>query len=327
MAKSITALVFGRAMTQNLIGPDDPLGSLIPPADAAHGAITMRHLLTMTSGLQWNGLRDYNITHARPDQRGADGSGRQEAGHLLGVLAERPRAGRRGDPERGRRRLPGLRPAASSSDRSGSRTAAGAGSATNAGHTQGFFGVHMTPDDYARFGELMRLGGVWQGKRLLSKRFVREAITPVAQSGCYGWFIWVNASKPCVSPRVVDRPVSDEQHVPDAAGRRLPIRRALRPARHRLPQPGPRRRPLRQRQRQLRRRRRRGRRSSTTACWPRSPTSRSRCPKPEPDAERRQPRGRRPRLLRGRPAPGRGRRRRSSRRRFRRRARRAPARP
>jgi hypothetical protein len=72
----------------------------------------------------------------------------------------------------------------------------------------------MTPDDYARFGELMRLGGVWQGKRLLSKEFVREAITPIPQSGCYGWLIWVNASKPCVSPRVVDRPVSDDNMFP-----------------------------------------------------------------------------------------------------------------
>ncbi len=42
----------------------------------------------------------------------------------------------------------------------------------------------------------------------------REAITPVAQSGCYGWFIWVNAAKPCVSPRIVDRPVSDDRMFP-----------------------------------------------------------------------------------------------------------------
>ena len=61
LAKSITALVFGRAMTLNLIGPDDPLGSLVPEADAAHGEITTRNLLTMTSGLRWNGPRDYNI--------------------------------------------------------------------------------------------------------------------------------------------------------------------------------------------------------------------------------------------------------------------------
>ena len=33
LAKSITSLVFGRAMTLGLVGPDDPLGSLIPAAD------------------------------------------------------------------------------------------------------------------------------------------------------------------------------------------------------------------------------------------------------------------------------------------------------
>ncbi len=49
--------------------------------------------------------------HAGPDRRGAHGPGREGPRHLLGVLAERPRAGRRGDPERGRRGLPGLRPA------------------------------------------------------------------------------------------------------------------------------------------------------------------------------------------------------------------------
>ena len=111
MAKSITALIFGRAMTQGLVGPDDPLGSLIPVADQAHGAITMRDLLTQTSGLQWNGLRDYNILMPDRIARGAHGPGGEAAGHLLGVLAERAGAARGGDPERRRRGLPGLRPA------------------------------------------------------------------------------------------------------------------------------------------------------------------------------------------------------------------------
>ena len=61
MAKSVTAMIFGRAMTVGLISPDDPVGSLVPEADRPHGQITMRNLLTMTSGLRWNGLRDYNI--------------------------------------------------------------------------------------------------------------------------------------------------------------------------------------------------------------------------------------------------------------------------
>ena len=61
MAKSVTSLMFGRAIELGLISPDDPVGSLLPVADRGHGAITMRHLLTMTSGLHWNGLRDYNV--------------------------------------------------------------------------------------------------------------------------------------------------------------------------------------------------------------------------------------------------------------------------
>ena len=61
MAKSVTALMFGRAMQLGLIDPEDPVGSLVPEADRAHGRITMRDLLTMTSGLRWNGFRDYNV--------------------------------------------------------------------------------------------------------------------------------------------------------------------------------------------------------------------------------------------------------------------------
>jgi CubicO group peptidase (beta-lactamase class C family) len=59
MAKSITSLVFGRAMQLGHVSPDDAVGSLVPEADGPHGAITLRDLLTMTSGLRWNGFRDY----------------------------------------------------------------------------------------------------------------------------------------------------------------------------------------------------------------------------------------------------------------------------
>ena len=36
----------------------------------------------------------------------------------------------------------------------------------------------------------------------------------MAENGCYGWLIWLNASKPCVGPRIVDRPVTDERDFP-----------------------------------------------------------------------------------------------------------------
>jgi CubicO group peptidase (beta-lactamase class C family) len=36
MAKSVTAMLFGRAMTAKLISPEDPVGALVPEADGAH---------------------------------------------------------------------------------------------------------------------------------------------------------------------------------------------------------------------------------------------------------------------------------------------------
>jgi hypothetical protein len=85
----------------------------------------------------------------------------------------------------------------------------------DAGHVQGFFGVQMRPDDYGRLGELLRRGGLWRGKRLLSKRFVSEATSPSRTNGCYGYLIWVNRAAPCIGPRVQDRPVSDKRDFPD----------------------------------------------------------------------------------------------------------------
>jgi CubicO group peptidase (beta-lactamase class C family) len=83
-----------------------------------------------------------------------------------------------------------------------------------AGHTQGFFGLNMSTNNFAKLGELMRRGGRWGGEQLLPKRFVREALTPTATNGCYGYLIWLNSSKPCVGPRVTSRPVTDARLFP-----------------------------------------------------------------------------------------------------------------
>ena len=85
----------------------------------------------------------------------------------------------------------------------------------SAGHTQGFFDLHMTPNDYARLGELLRRDGVWRGRRLIARRVVKAAIRPTKTNGCYGWMIWLNRAKPCVGPRVSERPVDDHREFPE----------------------------------------------------------------------------------------------------------------
>lgn len=215
MAKSITSMVFGRAMTLGLITPDDPVGALVTEADEAHGAVTMRHLLTMTSGVYWNGLRDYDI--ALPDrlsewlqlpmdkEPGTYYEYAQSSVTILALAVER--AVGEDFQAFAQRELFGP----VGIDRGDWRWIR-----DSEGHTQAFFGVNMKPDDFARLGELMRRGGVWKGRRLLQRRFLREALTPTATNECYGWLFWLNGGGTCVSPRTADRPVESGRMFPSA---------------------------------------------------------------------------------------------------------------
>jgi CubicO group peptidase (beta-lactamase class C family) len=214
MAKSVTALVFGRAMTEGLLSPDDVVGSLVPEADAAHGKIRVHDLLTMTSGLKWNGLRDYNI-FTMPD-RIVDaltlepvhepGTYYEYAQSAVSLLAEV--VGRSAGQETqwfAQRQL---------MDPLGIEEGTWSWVRDKKGHVGGFYGVNMRPDDFGRMGELMRRGGVWRGRRLLSKEFIERAVAPSATNGCYGWLIWVNAGKPCIGPRISERPVKPTVEFP-----------------------------------------------------------------------------------------------------------------
>lgn len=214
LAKSITSLLFGRAMTLGLISPDDPLGSLLPEADKAHGAITMRDLLTGTTGLKWVGTRDYDIF--TPDRIGNALTTEVEKqpgsffeysqnGPALVAMAVQRAVGEDVQAFAQRELFGPL----------GIEPGTWGWKRDSKGATQGFFGLEMQTDDYARFGELMRRGGLWNGRRLLSQRYVRESTAPSERNGCYGWLIWVNDAKPCIGPTVSERPVRQRRYFPD----------------------------------------------------------------------------------------------------------------
>lgn len=215
MAKSVVSLIFGRAMTLGLILPDDPVGSLLPVADRAHGAVTMRDLLTMSSGVEWNPYRDYNI-FSMPDRVHdwltlrmvhPPGTYFEYAQSAVAVLAEAiGRAVGEDIQEFAQREL---------LDPLGIPKGSWFWERDRAGRVQGFTGVNMRPTAFARLGELLRRGGVFNGRRLLSRRYLREAIAPSATNGCYGWLIWVNAGRPCIGPTVTDRPYADSREYPD----------------------------------------------------------------------------------------------------------------
>jgi CubicO group peptidase (beta-lactamase class C family) len=215
MAKSVTALMFGRAMTLGLASPDDPVGSLVPEADAQHGAITLEHLLTMTSGLRWNPYRDYNVftdgdrvrdaLTLEPVRRpGEYFEYAQSTVTLLGAAVGRAVGDDAGTFVQRELMSPlGIEPGSWRWTRD------------DGGNVYGFWGVNMRPDDFGRLGELMRRRGVWRGERLLSEEFVRRATSPTRTNGCYGWLIWVNSAAPCIGPTIEERPVDDARMYPD----------------------------------------------------------------------------------------------------------------
>ena len=215
MAKSITSMIFGRAMTLGLISPDDVVGSLVPEADLPHGKITMRDLLTMTSGLRWNGLRDYNI-FTMPDRvRDAltleiahpPGTYYEYAQSAVSLLAHAVGKAAGEDFQAFAQRELMTPLGIAKEDWVWQRD--------RAGNVGGFYGVGMRPDDFGRLGELMRRDGVWKGRRLLSRRYLSEAVAPSKTNGCYGWLIWLNAGSPCIGPTISERPVSDNREWPD----------------------------------------------------------------------------------------------------------------
>ncbi|HEX8742970.1 MAG TPA: serine hydrolase [Thermoleophilaceae bacterium] len=215
MAKSVTSLIFGRAMSLGYISPDDPVGSLIPEADGPHGRITMRDLMTMTSGLHWNGFRDYNL-FTMPDRvhdaltlpiDHEPGTYFEYAQSPVALLAEAISRAVDDDVQKfAQRQL---------MDPLGIEEGSWYWERDPAGNVQGFTGVNMRPDDFGRLGELLRRKGMWKGKRLLAKRYVTESTTPSRTNGCYGLLHWLNGGAPCIAPTITERSVEQGRDWPE----------------------------------------------------------------------------------------------------------------
>ena len=73
-------------------------------------------------------------------------------------------------------------------------------SVSGGGHSGG--GLFISTHDMARFGYLMLNNGVWNGNRVLSENYMKEATTPSKANHNYGYLWWLN-------------PNGDSPHLPD----------------------------------------------------------------------------------------------------------------
>ncbi|MFD5178705.1 serine hydrolase domain-containing protein [Nocardia sp. NPDC058379] len=190
--KGVTSAVVGRAVTLGRLDVDDPLGKFFPRADPAHANLTVRQVLTQTTGLHFSwpadlaGLQTDAVgqTLAAPADHAPDSTFQyaQNTPMLLAEIVEiATGVDFQGFAQRelfaplgiDRANWVWLR------DRSGNTAVNG--------------GLAMRPDDLARLGRLLLQEGRWGGEQLIAADYLREATTGTAANPGYGFLTWLNS--------------------------------------------------------------------------------------------------------------------------------------
>ncbi|MDX6649891.1 MAG: hypothetical protein QOJ97_1842 [Solirubrobacteraceae bacterium] len=203
LAKSVTSMLAGRAATLGRLDLDRPIAALYPEADAAHGALTPRELLTMTSGLRLDRARDLGSVPDRVRESlsapfdHAPGTHWEYAQSPVALLADTVR------------RAVGRDFQVFAQDelfgRLGIARSAWRWDRDRAGNTEGWAHLRMRPGDWARLGQLMLRRGRWGARRLLSERYVSQALTRLRVNGGYGLLFWLNGGRSYALPGFVGR--------------------------------------------------------------------------------------------------------------------------
>ncbi|GAB5534054.1 MAG: hypothetical protein Rubg2KO_03030 [Rubricoccaceae bacterium] len=190
--KSVSALLVGMLIADGHIGSlDDEVRMYLPEWTAgADSSVTLRHLLTMTSGL--DPLRPFDSVLAAPDANtfvvGLDlprSPGTRWAYSNDGVQLLSPILERAG----------GMPPAAYARERL--LTPIGAHWAKfdvdEYGNTLLFGGMMSTLRDFARIGQLVLNRGTWNGRQLVPANWIDAINTPTPQNPGYGLLWWLDA--------------------------------------------------------------------------------------------------------------------------------------
>ncbi|SFL91086.1 beta-lactamase/D-alanine carboxypeptidase [Nocardia asteroides] len=199
--KSVVALVAGLAVDEGKLVVDEPIGRYLPEGlgDAAHREITVRNLLTESSGMEvavaaegMTGLAalDPNVVAqalAMPIERPQGTMFRysQRAVDLLVYIVQRA-VGEDFQDFAQRKLFDPL--GIARSDYFWARD--------RAGNTYGHAHLILPPDDFAKLGLLVGNRGRWNERQVISDDYMRAALSPSASMPCYGFLFVINGA-PC----------------------------------------------------------------------------------------------------------------------------------
>lgn len=194
MTKSVVSLLVGRAVTLGRLSIDDPISRYLPEADAAHGAVTIRELLTQSSGLTFawandllGGLNDSTrlvLSLPFAHEPGTWFDYAQAPVTLLGVIVTRAV----GEDLQTFAAHELFEPIGiTAGNWSWARDAAW--------NTYGYAWLAMAPVALGRLGALMLHEGSWQGRELIDPAYIHEMGEPTATNGGYGLLTRTNRGR------------------------------------------------------------------------------------------------------------------------------------
>jgi CubicO group peptidase (beta-lactamase class C family) len=248
VTKSITSTLVGGAIKDGKIrSVDDQATAYIPELKgSAYDGVTIRNLLTMSSGVKWN--EDYTDPNADVARSGAR---ILEPGvnPIVSYMKALPRAndpGTRFTYNTGETDLVGILVSnavgKSLSQYASEKLWQAYGMERDAtwivdlaGHERGGCCMSMTVGDYARFGQFMLDGGVARGQKVLPDGWIHQATTAQIFNGAppagYGYFWWLGQGGPYQASGIFGQSIAvipDERLVivvnsawPSATGREL----------------------------------------------------------------------------------------------------------
>lgn len=205
-AKSMVSVLVGIAVDQGKInGVDQSAADFIPQwRGTPKAAITLRHLLTMTSGLDDSGLvvrgiagDQFEINAAAPLQAtpGTRWEYQTAIFHLLYHIVARA-AGEPFEAFAARNLISPL-------GLQNTTWVTNVGQGTR-GPVTNYYTASSSGRDLARFGLFALRGGRWAGRRLVSARYFRQSIAPSQDHNpAYGFLWWENA-RPGIGPGEAD---------------------------------------------------------------------------------------------------------------------------
>jgi len=221
VTKSVISMLTGIAAHDGKLRLDDPIGKYLPKGagwgDEAHRAITIRQLLTQTSGLDQSILSEAATLALDPSlpqealaqpfkfKPGTKFQYFQLGPALLGYVVQRAVGEDLLDFAQQRLFTPiGIKPGSYFwlRDRSGL--------------PYGYAHLFLTPPQLARLALLMSNDGRWRGTQIIPASYVQAVGKPTATNGCYGLLFWTNAGIPCTGADITDAQTLNRRAIPSA---------------------------------------------------------------------------------------------------------------